>query len=141
MAHLALAGMAIASGRGGGDGGDGGVVSWVKIAVDTHKGGGMENSIKELQEKCKELWFQRQYIAGPQTLLLGATEELGELARAILLTECADYIPSPRKRSEEWAHDRDPAREVGDIITYLLHLCNALGIEPHFQWMDTISKD
>ena len=90
--------------------------------------------INDLQRECAAMYDKRGYIAGPRTLLLGAMEELGELAMAVLLTECDDFIPSPRKLSPEWADARDPAREVGDTITYLLHLCNVLGIEPHFKW-------
>ena len=96
----------------------------------------MASLVWELQDKCAAMFKERGYVAGPQTLLMGAMEELGELAMALLLTECDDFIPSPRKLSPEWADARDPAREVGDTITYLLHLCNALEIEPTFKWLE-----
>lgn len=89
----------------------------------------------QLQVKC--LCLQHGYTASAQTLALGAMEELGELAMALLLTECDDFKPSAKKMSPEWADARDPAREVGDTITYLLALCNSLDIEPKFKWMDT----
>lgn len=87
-----------------------------------------------LQEEIASLYRQRGYDALPQTLVLGAVEELGELAMAVLLTECPDFKPSSKKLSLKWSDARDPAREVGDTITYLLAFCNALGIVPHFKW-------
>ena len=93
------------------------------------------NPVADLQAKCAKMYAERGYIAGPQTLLMGAMEELGELSMALLLTCTDDFIPSARKLGPEWADARDPAREVGDIITYLLHLCNVLGIEPTFKWL------
>ena len=93
------------------------------------------DEVLALQTKVANLYKQRGYIASPQTLLLGAMEELGELAMAILLTETEDFKPSAKKLSPEWADARDPAREVGDCITYLLALCNRLGIVPYFKWL------
>ena len=93
-------------------------------------------TIQRLQSHVESLYAERGYDeAGVQTLLLGAMEKLGELAQAILLTECKDFNPSAKKISPSWADARDPAREVGDCITYLLALCNRLGIEPYFKWL------
>lgn len=88
-------------------------------------------NIDELQQcinkLCKERGFNNQ---SPQTLVLGAMEELGELAKAILLTECDDYRPSLKKLSSIQSKDHSPAQEIGDTITYLLCLCNCLEIFP-----------
>ena len=94
--------------------------------------------MKKMQQKVRELYSKRGYYASVQTLLLGAMEELGELAQAILLTECDDFVlkPDSKKLTAEWADARDPAREVGDCITYLLAICNVLGIKPYFKWED-----
>jgi len=94
--------------------------------------------LSELQKQIAELYKKRGYSAKPQTLVLGATEELGELAQAVLLTMCEDFKPSKRKQREwptAFSLDR-PAYEVGDIITYLLALCNSLDIEPRFKWIE-----
>lgn len=91
-------------------------------------------SIEELQRRVGQMYERRGYNASPQTLCLGAMEELGELAMALLLTECDDFIPSAKKLTPEWADTRNPAREIGDCITYLLALCNRLGIRPQFKW-------
>jgi NTP pyrophosphatase (non-canonical NTP hydrolase) len=97
---------------------------------------GISSLMSVLQYEINKLYLERGYNSSPQTLFLGATEELGELAMALLLTECSDFKPSPKKMSPEWADARDPAREIGDLITYLLALCNKLGIAPHFKWME-----
>jgi NTP pyrophosphatase (non-canonical NTP hydrolase) len=91
-------------------------------------------SLIDLQKQIGILHQERGYTAGPQTLTLGAMEEMGELAQAILLTECADFKPSQKKLGR--TDLVDVAHEIGDIITYLLGLCNALGIEPYFQWKE-----
>ena len=91
--------------------------------------------IEEIQKRISDLYREREYIAGPQTLVLGAMEELGELAMAILLTQSPDFKPSTRKMTPEWADARDPAREIGDCITYLLALANKLGVKPKFKWL------
>lgn len=92
-------------------------------------------AIRELQSQVEHLYVKRGYDAGVQTLLLGAMEELGELAQAILLTECEDFKPYGKKMASHWVDAQNPALEVGDCITYLLALCNCLGIEPHFKWL------
>jgi len=91
--------------------------------------------LRELQCSVQQLYAERGYDAGVQTLLLGAMEELGELAQAILITECEDFQPMPRKPSLDHSNT---AHEVGDCITYLLALCNRLGIEPYFEWREKI---
>lgn len=93
------------------------------------------DDLRELQQKVDEMYRDRGYTAGPATLLAGVIEEVGELAMSLLLTGVyPDFKPSPRKLGPEWSAARDPAREVGDTITYLLALCNQLGIEPTFKW-------
>jgi len=88
--------------------------------------------MKQLQRDILRLYRDRGYSESPQTLVLGAMTELGELAQAILLTECGDFKPSSKKLGR--SDLRDVAHEVGDVITYLLGLCNELGIEPRFGW-------
>ena len=96
----------------------------------------MVDEIERLQGEISLLYQERDYVAGPTTLLLGAMEELGELAMALLLTECDDFKPPNKKLSPEWASARDPAREIGDTITYLLALANSLNIAPYFKWKE-----
>lgn len=92
--------------------------------------------LKQLQKAIYEMYEKRGFTdASPQTLCLGAMEELGELAQALLLTTIKDFHPSARKLLPEWADARDPAREIGDCITYLLALCTKLEIEPYFKWL------
>jgi len=92
--------------------------------------------MKTLQQAVKYLYQERGYTkASVQTLVLGAVGEMGELAEAVLLSQCHDFKPSPRKQALQIGR-QDIAREVGDCITYLLALCNALGIEPYFGWQD-----
>ena len=50
-----------------------------------------------LYEAVIQLWKQEGWCAGPQTLVLGSLEELGELAAEILVTECFDFTPSHHK--------------------------------------------
>ena len=92
--------------------------------------------LQELQRLVEQLYLERGYVAEVQTLLLGAMEEMGEIAQAILLTECEDFKPSARKRALDWADTCNTEHEVGDCITYLLALCNRLGIEPYFEWLE-----
>jgi len=92
--------------------------------------------MKTLQQAVKQLYQTREYTkASIQTLVLGAVGEMGELAEAILLSQCPDFKPSLRKQALQ-VDRQDIAREVGDCITYLLGLCNALDIEPYFGWQD-----
>lgn len=92
--------------------------------------------IKDLQDQVKIMYSKRGFDgAAASTLALGVCEEAGEVAAAILITECGDFKPSSKKLSPEWADVRDVASEVGDCITYLLALCNKLEIEPKFKWM------
>lgn len=94
------------------------------------------NEMLALQTKVADLYQQRSYTAGPQTLLLGAMEELGELAEAILLTQASDFKPFGKKLSPAYIGECNPALEIGDCITYLLALCNSLGISPYFKWLE-----
>jgi len=91
-------------------------------------------TLADLQEKVKILHQERGYIASPQTLTLGAVEEMGELAQAILLTVCDDFRPTKRKLGRNDL--MSVAHEIGDVITYLLGLCVVLGIEPYFEWSE-----
>lgn len=89
-------------------------------------------TLRQLMDACEGLWERKGYTALPPTLALGIAEEAGEIAQAVLITQCPDYKPSPRKLTPEFADARDVAGEVGDLIVYALHLCNRLGIEPRF---------
>lgn len=87
-------------------------------------------TLEELQESVIRLYKEQGYSTNVSTLMLGAMEELGELAQAVLLTECDDYVPSKSKEETELA------REIGDIITYLLAICNSMGTSPRFSWLE-----
>jgi len=97
--------------------------------------------LNDLQTSVAILYAARGYHAGATTLALGAAEEVGEVAQAVLITATPDFIPSKKKLSPEWSDCRDVASEVGDCITYLLALCNVLGIEPKFKWMKEWEED
>ena len=78
--------------------------------------------------------------ASVQTLVLGLAEEVGELAQAVLLTQCTDYTPSAHK--VELIKDMDISHEVGDCITYLMGICNVLDIQPFFySWAFTDGQE
>ena len=90
--------------------------------------------MKELQVEIAHWYTEQGYDkASPQTLTLGALEELGELSEAILTLLSDDFRPSPRKQAKDICL-HNIAREVGDCITYLLALCNQLDTEPFFGW-------
>lgn len=85
--------------------------------------------LDELQQTVRGWYGHKGFKTSPQTLVIGLMEEVGELATAILLTECQDFVPSDHKTEA----DKDVASEVGDCIVYLLALCNELGIKPVFK--------
>ncbi len=93
-------------------------------------------TLKQLQESVREMYTKRGFDkASATTLALGAAEEIGEVAQAVLITVTPDFTPSAKKLSPEWEDCRDVASEVGDTITYLLALCNKMGIQPKFKWI------
>lgn len=87
------------------------------------------NDFWYLQEKVAKVCQERGWdTESPQQLVLIATEELGEVARAVLLNYCPSYIPgNPKKRRIE---ESDTATEIGDLIFTLLALCNTLDMYP-----------
>ena len=90
----------------------------------------------DLQDEVARFYDQRGYYAGAPTLMLGVVEEVGELAQAMLLTECDDFQPSRHKVSGELGNierHKDIAGEVADVIIYLMALCNRLGIKPDWR--------
>ena len=90
----------------------------------------------DLQDEVARFYEQRSYDAGARTLMLGVVEEVGELAQAILLTECDDFQPSRHKASGELGNlerHKDVAGEVADVIIYLMALCNRLDIKPDWR--------
>jgi NTP pyrophosphatase (non-canonical NTP hydrolase) len=89
----------------------------------------------DLQSLVAALHVERGYTSSPQTLLIGALEELGEVAQIILATLTSDYTASDRKLSPEWVNDHDLASEIGDVLTYLYGLCYVLDLHPKFTWM------
>jgi len=90
-----------------------------------------------LYEAVIQLWKQEGWCAGPQTLVLGSLEKLGELAAEILVTECFDFTPSHHKPNVQECRDNIPY-EIGDILTYLMELCYVLGIRPKFKWLGEV---
>lgn len=106
---------------------------------ESSAGRGNRSELYWLQKEVKDLYRLQHYHAGPRTLCLGAMEELGELAQAILLSaETKDFVPSKRKRMvvDQMPELLKVAEEVGDIITYLLALCNTLHIRPYFKRLE-----
>ena len=98
-------------------------------------------TLAELQTTIEDMYQQRGFTgASPTTLALGICEEAGEVAQAILITATSDFKPSAKKLSLEWVDYRNVASEIGDCITYLLALCNKLGIEPEFKWLSREDK-
>lgn len=91
-------------------------------------------NLTKLQAKVHRIYRQRGYAETVSTLCLGVTEEVGELAEAVLVSSCPDYVPSTKKIAK-WKDlniEEHIACEIGDIIIYLLAICCALGIEPKF---------
>jgi NTP pyrophosphatase (non-canonical NTP hydrolase) len=90
-------------------------------------------STKNLQEEVQRFYQRKGYNSSSQTLMLGLMEEVGELAQAILLTECDDFKPSRHKMAGDLGDiqkHKDVAAEVADVFIYALALCNRLGIKP-----------
>jgi len=96
----------------------------------------------DLQEFIAKWYESKGYKAGPTTLALGAVEEIGELSEAILLTQCADFQCSNHKRKliETDLVRINVAAEVGDVLIYLLALCNSLGIRPYLKCLSAEVK-
>lgn len=91
-------------------------------------------NLQTLQAKVELVYNNRNYSESVSTLCIGVMEEVGELAEAVLMACCADYIPSAKKVAK-WrnVHFKEHiACEVGDVIIYLLAICNVVGIEPQF---------
>ena len=86
--------------------------------------------MNELIEAVERAIESHGWHASPRTLMLGAMEEMGELAQAINMLYSPDFIASPGKHLPNVAH------EVGDVITYLLHLSIVLGVKPVFGHLD-----
>jgi NTP pyrophosphatase (non-canonical NTP hydrolase) len=75
----------------------------------------------ELQEKIRA-WGEYNFPnAKPHQPLLGAVEELGELAHAHLKAE-----QGIRGTPEEWKAKKEDA--IGDVVIYLLHYCVKEGL-------------
>lgn len=91
-------------------------------------------NLTTLQDKVYEVYKQRGYSETVSTLCLGVAEEVGELAEAVLMSQCLDYVPSKKKltKYENVDFRHHIACEIGDIIVYLLAICCALNIEPKF---------
>jgi len=89
----------------------------------------------DLQEFVAKWYASKGYNAGAVTLMLGVMEEVGELAEAILLTQVPDFQCSPHKQLGIDSGERriNVSGEVGDVIIYLMALCNSLGIRPYIK--------
>ena len=85
-------------------------------------------TLEQMRDACARLWVKKQYTVGPLELGLGIAEEAGEVAKAILLTQSEEYQPNGRAGEK----DKDLAGEVGDLMTYIFHLCNRVGVIPRF---------
>ena len=91
-------------------------------------------SLMELQKAVDDFYKKKGFICGVTTLALGLSEEVGELAEAILVLYTPDYISIGKKSTIEFRKELDIASEIGDCMTYLLSICNKLGISPKFNW-------
>lgn len=99
----------------------------------------IREGVVPLRERVEDWYTEKGYNASPQTLMLGLMEEVGELSQAILLTQCEDFKPSRHKLRGEIGDiekHKDLAAEVGDVLTYLIALCNALDIDPKLKPLD-----
>ena len=86
-------------------------------------------TLAELQRLVASEHDCHGWNASAKTLMLGVVEEVGELAKAMLVYHTNDYcIPYGKVLAD---YD-DAPHEIGDIIVYLMGLCNVLGIEPTF---------
>jgi NTP pyrophosphatase (non-canonical NTP hydrolase) len=76
---------------------------------------------------------------------MGVVEEVGELSEALLITQIDDYIVSPHKLGQFFQSEAEEklhiAEEVGDVMTYLFHICNLIGIEPKLKHLDRWLKE
>ena len=87
-----------------------------------------EGAIDILQRAASAYYLYKGFTAGPATLALGAMEELGEIAQALLLTTQSDYKLNQNSHKLDALDEMtDTPMEIGDCLTYLLHLANALG--------------
>ena len=90
----------------------------------------MQLTLRDLQGSIRSMYARKGYNkASLQTLCLGVMEEAGELAQAVLVNHTEDFTPSENKYTDTVAH------EAGDLITYILAVCDKLGVQPEFDWM------
>lgn len=73
------------------------------------------------QSAVEAHYMVKGYHSNPTTLIAGAMEELGELAREVLLDD-EHYVARPDKQRGDLEH------EIWDVIVYLLALANAYNI-------------
>ncbi len=73
------------------------------------------------QQAVADIYRERGFHARPTMLLAGACEELGEVAREVLLDD-QEYVVSHEKLRGNLQH------ELIDTIVYLLAIANAYGI-------------
>ena len=95
-----------------------------------------------LRQHVAEWYEEKGFDSSVQTLALGLMEEVGELAQAILLTECDDFKPSRHKQDGllgDIERHKDVALEVGDILIYLAAICNVLDIHPKVKRLGNVT--
>ena len=70
----------------------------------------------------------------PELMLIGALEELGEVAHALLKYQQGIIVPKPEKFLAEIADG------VGDVIIYLSQLCEEMGLSLETSVMETADR-
>ena len=86
-------------------------------------------TLQQLQDLVRIEHKLQGWDTSATTLMLGVVEEVGELAKALLVYHCDDYVLREGCDAEDYD---GVAHEVGDIIVYLMGLCNALDIQPEY---------
>ncbi len=74
------------------------------------------------QQAVAEHYLEKDYKSNPSTLVVGALEELGEVAREVLLDDPC-YVSRPDKERGALEH------EIIDVLVYLCALASAYNID------------
>ncbi len=83
-------------------------------------------TLDELMELVEGHYLRNGFDSSQATLMCGVMEEVGELAECILARQ-DDYKTRDNKEFGVIEY------EVGDIIVYLLAICNRHGLVPEFR--------
>lgn len=93
-----------------------------------------QRAIDDLLVMAEMYYSEKGFVAGVPTLALGAMEELGEVAQAVLLSEhVTDFRMSEHKKDVVDKINRI-GDESGDLLLYVLSLCNKAKVVPRMKW-------